>query len=321
MFRRSAPPLRLRLYPDPLLPRLALAGQIALLLAVVAYVLVWSPLWTLAPVLGVAAGGWWWQRSHPPPAWDWLGQTPEGDTWLATREGLRQEQVTWVDVLPDTRVLRHGVVLVLRARSSGRVWRLWLHARRMDPDDLRRLRARLIWPPGREEDPGWRVRLRAGLEQGIAILARMRERGGPSMAGPDNAKPEARVMVDVSHLLHDDPDHIYSEEELDAIEELDPELALRLDRAQTFAEREAADVPADGPIDEDAVRAAIEEARRILMQDGGDIEFVELDGRMVRVRLKGACVGCPRSTLDLKNVVERLVRARAPGVAGVANTF
>lgn len=137
------------------------------------------------------------------------------------------------------------------------------------------------------------------------------------MAGPDNAQ----VMVDVSHLLRDDPDHFYSEDELDAIEELDPELALRLDRAQTFAAREAADVPADGPIDEDAVRAAIEEARRILMQDGGDIEFVELDGRTVRVRLKGACVGCPRSTLDLKNVVERLVRSRAPGVASVANTF
>lgn len=137
------------------------------------------------------------------------------------------------------------------------------------------------------------------------------------MAGPD----KAQVMVDVSHLLSDDPDHVYSEDELDAIEELDPELALRLDRAQTFAAREAADVPADGPIDEDAVRAAIEEARRILMQDGGDIEFVELDGRTVRVRLKGACVGCPRSTLDLKNVVERLVRSRAPGVASVANTF
>lgn len=46
------------------------------------------------------------------------------------------------------------------------------------------------------------------------------------MAGPD----KAQVMVDVSHLLSDDPDHVYSEDELDAIEELDPELALRLDR-------------------------------------------------------------------------------------------
>lgn len=130
-----------------------------------------------------------------------------------------------------------------------------------------------------------------------------------------------RQMAAVEHLLSDDPDHVYTEDELDAIEAVDPELALRLDRAQTFAQREAADVPADGPIDEADVRQAVEEARRILMQDGGDIEYVGLDGRTVQVRLKGACVGCPRSTLDLKNVVERLVRSRAPGVERVANTF
>ncbi|WP_018875327.1 MULTISPECIES: NifU family protein [unclassified Thioalkalivibrio] len=317
MSRRSAPPLRLRLHPDPVLPRLAQAGQILLVLAVSGFVLVYSPLWMLLPVWGLAAVGWWWQRRDAAPDWAWLGQTPEGDTWVATREGLRQEQVTWVELLPDSRVLAGMVLLVLRERDGGRLWRLWLHAARMDPDDLRRLRVRLRWPPVATPESGWRVRLRAGWAWGVAILARMRSCGGPTMAGPD----KAQVMVDVSHLLNDDPDHVYSEDELDAIEELDPELALRLDRAQTFAEREASDVPADGPIDEDAVRAAIEEARRILMQDGGDIEFVELDGRTVRVRLKGACVGCPRSTLDLKNVVERLVRSRAPGVASVANTF
>lgn len=122
-------------------------------------------------------------------------------------------------------------------------------------------------------------------------------------------------------LLSTDPDHVYSEEELDAIEELDPELALRLDRAQTLARREGGAAPAEGPIDEAKVREAVEEARRILMQDGGDIEYVGLSGRTVKVRLKGACVGCPRSTLDLKNVVERLIRSKAPGVADVANVF
>lgn len=126
---------------------------------------------------------------------------------------------------------------------------------------------------------------------------------------------------ELAALLSDDPDHVYSDDELDAIEALDAELALRIDRAQTFARREAFDQPADGPIDEADVRAAIDDARRILAQDGGDIEFVRLDGRTAVVRLKGACVGCPRSTLDLKNVVERLVRARAPGVERVANTF
>jgi len=125
----------------------------------------------------------------------------------------------------------------------------------------------------------------------------------------------------LEQLLNLDPDHVYSEEELDAIEEIDAELALRLDRAQTLAQREAGDQPADGPIDEAKVREAVEEARQILMQDGGDIEFVAIEDRIVRVRLKGACVGCPRSALDLKNVVERLIRSKVPGVAGVANTF
>lgn len=122
-------------------------------------------------------------------------------------------------------------------------------------------------------------------------------------------------------LLSDDPEHVYSDEELDAIEALDPELALRIDRAQTLARRARGGPPAEGPVEEAKVRAALEEARRILAQDGGDIEFVAIEGRCVRVRLKGACVGCPRSALDLKNVVERLIRSRVPGVAEVANTF
>jgi toxin CptA len=140
------------------------------------------------------------------------------------------------------------------------------------------------------------------------------------MNAPANGpRPQADPRLDA--LLSDDPDHVYSEDELDAIEEIDAELALRLDRAQTLAAREQPDLPADGPIDEALVRAAVDEARAILAQDGGDIEFVDIRERTVRVRLKGACVGCPRSALDLKNVVERLVRSRVPGVASVANTF
>ncbi|WP_370642788.1 NifU family protein [Ectothiorhodospira sp. 9905] len=122
-------------------------------------------------------------------------------------------------------------------------------------------------------------------------------------------------------LLHPDLGHVYSEAELDAIEEVDTELALRLDRAQTLAAREQEILPTDGPVAFEQVALAVEEARRILMQDGGDIELVNIEDRTVRVRLKGACVGCPRSALDLKQVVERLVRARVPGVAQVVNTF
>lgn len=132
--------------------------------------------------------------------------------------------------------------------------------------------------------------------------------------------------AELEALLKDDPDYVYSEEELDAIEELDPDLAFRIDRAQTLAAREAeaaAELTADegGPVDAGAVAEAIEEARGILMRDGGDIELVAVEGSKVKVRMKGACVGCPMSVLDLNNVVRRIVKRRVPGVTAVANTF
>jgi toxin CptA len=124
-------------------------------------------------------------------------------------------------------------------------------------------------------------------------------------------------------LLSNDPDHVYSEAELDAIEALDAELALRIDRAQVVAERQSATAGRENgaPVEEHAVAAAIDEARSILARDGGDLELVEIRDREVRVRMKGACVGCPNAPLDLRNVVERLVRSRVPGVRRVVNTF
>ena len=126
----------------------------------------------------------------------------------------------------------------------------------------------------------------------------------------------------LSALLHPDPDHFYTEEELDAIEAVDPEMALRIDRVQTLARRNApAREAGGGPVDADKVAEAVAEARRILMHDGGDIELVDVQGSVVRVRMKGACVGCPRSVLDLRNVVQRLVKSRVPAVTEVVNVF
>lgn len=123
-------------------------------------------------------------------------------------------------------------------------------------------------------------------------------------------------------LLHEDPAHLYSEDELDAIEEIDADLAFRIARAQALAQRFAASPPAeDGSVELGKVAEAVEEARRILMRDGGDLELVGVEGSVVRVRMKGACVGCPRSVLDLRNVVERLVRNRVPAVSKVENVF
>lgn len=117
------------------------------------------------------------------------------------------------------------------------------------------------------------------------------------------------------------PIRFYTEAELDALETTDPDKAYRIARAQAMAARvrPAARV-AEGPPDVDKVREAVNDVRQILMRDGGDIELVDIQGSLVRVRMKGACVGCPNSVLDLRNVVEKVLLG-VPGVTGVENTF
>lgn len=113
----------------------------------------------------------------------------------------------------------------------------------------------------------------------------------------------------------------YSDAELDALEEKDPVAALRIAREQEILRRElAARVPAGAvlPTEAQAVEV-LEEARAILRRDGGDLEFEGFEGNILRVRLKGACAGCPRSAIDLKQVVEALVRKRYPAVREVRN--
>lgn len=66
------------------------------------------------------------------------------------------------------------------------------------------------------------------------------------------------------------------------------------------------------------VQQALEEIRPMLQADGGDVELVEIteDG-IVRVRLQGACHGCPMSQMTLKNGIEKLLKERVPGVTEV----
>jgi len=68
---------------------------------------------------------------------------------------------------------------------------------------------------------------------------------------------------------------------------------------------------------EEKVRQAIEKVRPILQGDGGDIEFVEIQGNVVKVRLKGACSGCPMSQLTLKSVVEQTLKKEVPEIERV----
>jgi toxin CptA len=116
----------------------------------------------------------------------------------------------------------------------------------------------------------------------------------------------------------------YTEAELDALYETDPVAALRISREQHALKQQleaAGGDPDAPPPTETQVREVVEEARRILRRDGGDLEFVSLDSGVLRVRMKGACAGCPRGPLDLKNVVERMVRARLPAIRRVENTY
>ncbi len=59
----------------------------------------------------------------------------------------------------------------------------------------------------------------------------------------------------------------------------------------------------------DKVKAALEDIRPDLQNDGGDIEFVSMEDKNVTVRLKGACAGCPMSQMTLKNGVERYLKS------------
>jgi toxin CptA len=218
-------------------------------------------------------------------------------------------QGRWLQVQIDPGSFCAGGWCVLRMQSLRGCHVLALAPDSAPPDDLRRLRRQLLALDADSLAPGGAF---AGRRWRVDILRR-RNMPDTSTMPTDQERLEA--------LLSEDPDHVYSDEELDAIEAIDAEMALRLDRVQTLARRRAEAVVADGPVDEAGVREAVEEARRILMQDGGDIEFVALEDRIVRVRLKGACVGCPRSTLDLRNVVERLIRSKEPGVEKVVNEF
>jgi Fe-S cluster biogenesis protein NfuA len=69
----------------------------------------------------------------------------------------------------------------------------------------------------------------------------------------------------------------------------------------------------------DQIQESLDKIRPYLQADGGDVEFVELseDGKVVQVRLQGACGGCPGATMTLKMGIERALRRDVPGVETV----
>jgi len=65
------------------------------------------------------------------------------------------------------------------------------------------------------------------------------------------------------------------------------------------------------------IEAVIGEIRPMLQADGGDIELVDVEGGVVKVRLRGACAGCPGAQMTLRMLVERRLKELVPEVERV----
>ena len=55
---------------------------------------------------------------------------------------------------------------------------------------------------------------------------------------------------------------------------------------------------------EEQVKAKLEELRPMLQQDGGDLEFVKMEGKTVTLKLVGHCGSCPYALMTLKQGIE-----------------
>ena len=65
------------------------------------------------------------------------------------------------------------------------------------------------------------------------------------------------------------------------------------------------------------VEQALAKVRPMLERDGGSVELVDVDGSVVKVRLTGACHGCPMSQMTLKQGIERVIKQNVPEVTEV----
>jgi Fe-S cluster biogenesis protein NfuA len=66
------------------------------------------------------------------------------------------------------------------------------------------------------------------------------------------------------------------------------------------------------------VETVLDKVRPMLQRDGGDVELVDVqDDGVVKVRLTGACSGCPMSTMTLKNAIEETIKKEIPEIKSV----
>lgn len=69
---------------------------------------------------------------------------------------------------------------------------------------------------------------------------------------------------------------------------------------------------------QERVKEVIESVRSALQSHGGDVELVGVDDdNTVKVRLQGACQGCPGATMTMKMGIERILKEKVPEVKEV----
>jgi len=70
---------------------------------------------------------------------------------------------------------------------------------------------------------------------------------------------------------------------------------------------------------QEKVQAVLDKVRPSLQADGGDVQLVEVKEGIVKVKLTGACAGCPMSQMTLKNGIERILKREIPEVKEVVS--
>ena len=75
------------------------------------------------------------------------------------------------------------------------------------------------------------------------------------------------------------------------------------------------------PLTPENVETVLDEMRPYLMADGGNVELVEIDGPVVKLRLQGACGSCPSSTMTLRMGIERRLKEQIPEIAEIEQVF
>ncbi len=69
------------------------------------------------------------------------------------------------------------------------------------------------------------------------------------------------------------------------------------------------------------VETILDELRPYLLADGGNVELVEVEGPVVKLRLQGACGSCPSSAMTLRMGIERRLREAIPDIGEVEQVY